>query len=278
MSLYLEDLLDDDNEKTSWEVFNNKYPGKSTWLEFRQICAAIPEIWWYLAKSDTCSTEESGYKNIIKLQKSTRYVYQKMIEQNAKDNIFCKFRRFMTEFEYLETGVNLEEYLTLFRNRFKVVKDTKSCNFQYRQLIFVLYPNTILYRWKVMLSDRCEQCGEQQSLVHLFWNCTKTQEIYSYVNSLFGNALSLTYFTVFTLKTIQPITHVANQIILMAKMYIYICKCKNKTPSIYEFKGTIQQTERIEFYNAKSEAMINKHCAKWCVVFPNKIRARLMKQ
>ena len=54
---------------------------------------------------------------------------------------------------------------------------------------------------------------------------------------------------------------------ILAKQYIYKCRCAKKTVSIHRFLVELELIYNIEFSIAKSERKISKHVKRWSPVF-----------
>ena len=167
---------------------------------------------------------------------------------------------------------NIEGYFSHFRNLYKIAKDTKSRDFQYRQLIFNIYLNSTLFLWKVLTSDKCNFCEEVQTLCHLFWECEVVNSLLYWLKEWSGYAMILNFYQVFVCRVMDPINHVANHLILIFKQYIFKCKCQDEKPTRNVLKNKILMTESMERIIAKKEGKMSKHCKKWSQLVPKLIK------
>ena len=70
------------------------------------------------------------------------------------------------------------EWITNFKIPFIVIQNSKLQWFQTRINHYILGTNVILNKIDPSVSDKCYFCKrESESIEHLFWECTKVQEI-----------------------------------------------------------------------------------------------------
>ena len=54
-----------------------------------------------------------------------------------------------------------------------------------------------------------------------------------------------------------------NHVLMIAKQYLYSCRCKNKSPLIKVFNARIRKIEILELEVAKSKNKVPDYTAKW---------------
>ena len=64
----------------------------------------------------------------------------------------------------------------------------------------------------------------------------------------------------------QP-AHVYNFFVLIAKQFIFRCKCQNKLPTFQAMINEVKYIRRIELYNSISDGTYEKMLKKWKPVF-----------
>ena len=114
----------------------------------------------------------------------------------------------------------------------KVTKDTKLQVFQFQLIHNYLVTNSKLVYYKIKESNLCTFCNnEKETVVHLLWECEKTQHIYKeyceWLGQTCGLQISLRKSNV--LLGIFPVVDniLENLILLYMKRYMYINRCKN---------------------------------------------------
>ena len=269
--LYFSDLLNGNVLKTFTEI-ENQFGKCLNWYSYRQLCSAIPKIWFTLLESTT-SKDQVDYltvEDIVLANKLTQMVYNFIKTVKDKPQVILQKYLFMY-CEKVHMVNDPQDYYKLFENLYKLSKVTKLRNFQYRMLLFKIYPNTTLHRWAIKDSSKCEFCNEEQMLKHLFWECVRVKPLYQYICELFESEIELTFEKVFDCSVIQPTEHVANLIILVTKMYIFRSKCKNEMPRKMLLENEILNRERIDRCTSIREGSAQKHANKWGILFPELI-------
>ncbi len=117
--------------------------------------------------------------------------------------------------------------------------DTRLKWFQYRILHRVLTTNDYLYKRKVIDSDRCTFCKtEKETISHLLWDCTYTETFWKHVlewitkNTPHVRSLNITeQLVIFGVKVDVTTDKVLDLIMLMAKYYIFRCRCLKTIPN-----------------------------------------------
>ena len=105
----------------------------------------------------------------------------------------------------------------------------------------ILVTNKLLQQMKIKDDALCTFCHSNNELiVHLFWQCSKTQQFIRSVSAWLSEYgidcnISEKYF-IFGWQEGQCFTNVLNFIILYAKYYIYLTRCKNLSLSLLVFK------------------------------------------
>ena len=124
--------------------------------------------------------------------------------------------------------------------------DTKSKWFQYRILHRVLTTNDCLY-----IKERLFTPTDVRS--HLLWNCTYTETFWKHVlewitkNTPHVLSLNTTeQLVIFGVKDDVTTDKVLDLIMLMAKYYIFKCKCLKTIPNFTCFSKKVRQRAAIE--------------------------------
>ena len=121
-----------------------------------------------------------------------------------------------------------------------VTKDSRPGVFQYKLLNNVLYLNKMLFRFGKIDSPLCSFCKMmEETLLHLFDNCTKTKLSDQLKEFIFNETLS------FPLLTAQ--SAILGHIDLSNDYLFYIYNSRNRNYlNIEHLKAIIDKTERIE--------------------------------
>ena len=81
-----------------------------------------------------------------------------------------------------------------FKNIYVTTNVIKLRSFQYRLLHNKIFCNNILYYWKKVDTQYCEWCiNSKQDIIHLLWECPKTQLIWKHVGNEMCNDIEVEF-------------------------------------------------------------------------------------
>ena len=132
---------------------------------------------------------------------------------------------------------------------FKCTKSTKLTEFQFRFLHQTLATNASLVKMGYKDDIRCSFChGEAENFTHLFWFCSKIELFWKHLiafltdrkllsNDYLLNSLVVLGLTPDTSKNKAPI----NFVMLLTRLYIWLCRSKGNIPTIENFKPFLKQ-------------------------------------
>jgi hypothetical protein len=135
-----------------------------------------------------------------------------------------------------------EEWKTIYKMAYKLTKDTKLINFNFKVTHRILAVGERLKTWKIKDTDKCEVCNEKDTVEHFLVTC---QEVLSFWQQVFNWWQSLTnirfpllvYEILFGIPNDSNeilITHF-NYVLLNGNYYIYKNKMKQEKLHLYEF-------------------------------------------
>ena len=228
--IFLRDLINKCGKFTKYETICNRFPGPLTWLEYLQLTAAIPKAWLNLDSQPSAK----NFDNLCSKPHVVSYVYNELIANWNRDaeNAFHRFNK--------EIDIQWEEYVQGFSNLYLVTNITKYRDFQYRLLLNVIHANNKLFYWKITDSKKCDYCEEAiQTPAHMLYLCPKICTIWhgleKYVKEYFDlppNVIEFTLYNVFMSLVYPKASNIVNFLVLVAKQYIYACKCLNENPNV----------------------------------------------
>ena len=154
----------------------------------------------------------------------------------------------------------------------KTTTDTQLKWFQTRLLYRILPTQKYLYLLKIVDSPLCTFCnGEQETIIHLFWDCPFVQSFWVDIlhwfmdkcahcrNFSFSESLVL-----FGLKENVKTDKTMDLLILLGKYHIYKCKINKTIPNVNLFQKYVKQRFYIEKYMSTISGMFDKFTANWC--------------
>ena len=133
----------------------------------------------------------------------------------------------------------------------RVALDTKLHEFQYKLLNRCLASNAFLCKIGILSSPACSLCGEaDESLEHLFVTCHYSVnfwgEVIKWISSLDIQIVSLCCKDIIFGITDSKEELFVNHILLIAKKYIYSCKCNKVKPSFLVFLAKVKTIYKLE--------------------------------
>ena len=141
-------------------------------------------------------------------------------------------------------NITMDEWKVIYIFPFTVTKYPALQWFQICINHNILVTNKLLQQMKIKNDALCTFCQtSNESIVHLFWQCIKTQQFIRSVTAWFNTFgihcdISEKYF-IFGWQEEQCFTKVLNFIILYAKYYIYLARC-NKLSLSHCFQDKTQ--------------------------------------
>ena len=150
----------------------------------------------------------------------------------------------------------------------RVTSDTKLREFQYKLLNRYLVTNVFLNKIGVLPSPACSFCGkEDESLEHILISCNYAKEFWAevikWLCNLKVNINNLNNREIlFGMSNCEDEIFI-NHVLLVAKQYLYSCRCKSTFPLIKVFKARLRKIETLELEVAKSKNKLPNYTAKW---------------
>lgn len=260
------------NKIMSYDELSLKYGNVISWFFHRQIVAAIPVMWKQQIATQGSLIVQRGYTtNFVRIAQA-RNIYTSLI--SCSTNVENKFEKWQQE---IELDLESEQFLKLFANIYAVTYSTKYRNFQYNLMMRVLVNNCHLYRWKIRSDELCSFCNrERESYKHLFFECSWVRPILNNLEHWFylliddhNHEILLNVQTILFNSVMLKPSHIFNYVILIAKYYIYTCRCANRKPNFVGVKEKIESMYKVEEFIAKKENKWNRHVRKWNIIKPN---------
>ena len=87
---------------------------------------------------------------------------------------------------YLASYCEPDEEIYAFSNIIIHEKEIKLKEFNFKVLRGILPCNRNLMRWKIRHDDKCDVCGQTQSIEHLLYSCRYVKPVWQVVNTVYG--------------------------------------------------------------------------------------------
>lgn len=160
-----------------------------------------------------------------------------------------------------------ESWESIYQAPFQITKCSKLRWFQTSINHNILTTNKFLKTINLIDSPDCTLCGQfEETITHLFWHCSKTRIFLKELETKFQTnniQLDLREKT-FILGLYQTDTSKVLQfLLLIAKYYIYLCRCKNKPLNFKLYKLNVQSLYKTH----KEMAVINNDLEKFLLAW-----------
>lgn len=250
------------------EILNQVGQNKVIAFRISGVSKALSPLWIKCVKgmaSPPSSALGYDFSNIPK--KITTIVYNdKCYKEKSHSQLAAKWSSKIQHDHIIDC-----ELLDLaFSNVKNIVSCVKLRDFQFRFLHRRVFTNKILYKWKITETDRCTFChDEYETMEHLFLHCQYTkrfwQQVSSWYEAMTDLEINLTDFVIvfnqYAFETNK--ISILDTIILMAKQYIYRCRCIQRDLDFHNFKMELFQTCKIERRLAYINDRRKAFCKKW---------------
>ena len=205
-----------------------------SWIWYSSLITAIPRYWKILLKDPTeelIAPKRIHYHDIIRQPKCSSFIYNYIIENKYEANMYKYMEGWNVR---LNTNIDLESFLKLFVQLYKITDITKLRNFQYRLLLNKIFVNETLFKWKIVKSEECELCKRhKQSITHLLYSCPQIIKIWQFVQKLTG----VNKFTAIEIIFNNTSSKINNLLILCVKDHIFQQKCLGQIPTVNSLKS-----------------------------------------
>lgn len=260
--LYIKDLMDEEKNFYSYEVFQSRYSTKLTFLHYYGIIKATKLV----IKSNPSTVDKppsSSLKKLTEMKSVSKEIYITLLNKREMypSKAYTKIKR------HLNLDISKDTFLVLFNNIYITTSSTKLREFQYRLLNSAIVTNQNLMKWGIKDHDRCSFCNsETETTFHLLIKCSVSKTIWS---NIFGNIqntcdlhVQLTDEEIY-LGLLNPELRLLNLVTLVVKQYLYACRCRLTKP-IWKIALTkIKEVRDIEHKVAVKNNHLEKFTKKW---------------
>lgn len=237
-------------------------------LKFYSLKGNIKSEWKKKIKTEMTNNDIPTYllNTFLASKNNGKMLYDKQIETMRLTD-----QKHISKWEN-ETNEQDFEWKYIFSVPYKCTISTKLREFQYKYLMRIVPNNSYLFICKLKPSNLCELCNMAvDSNKHLFWECPTIQSFWSGINTLLqtsglGYNMNLTYeyISFCNVKVTCNKKHILiNFIILLAKYFIFKCKCNTTQPAIHNFHTYLNQTIKIEETIASIRNKLDFFHSKW---------------
>ena len=259
----VDDLLDLEGKFIKFE--NTGLPSNN-FLRWYGIICAIPKQWLDVinlgyAKGEVEPDKELGCNvdNIFiplqKIQSRIFYDHFNAISTTEPVSSFRLKRLF---------NLNDDECHSVYELPFKVTLDSRLRWLQYRINHGILVTNSWLHRVGIKDDDTCMYCDQVETIAHLYTGCDVIKIFWDDISANISfmprlNVFEKLYGHIGIIENFRLI----NQLLIIARQCIYVCKGTGKVPNFYHFKNMIAVTMALEKVNAIQQDKTDVYLKKW---------------
>ena len=175
--IWFVDQLWDAETKTaiSFDAFANTLKVNDTFLAFGSIITSVPRGMWLECDSDVMDfCKEAPFPQYSSV--SGLYWDHPEVNDSCALSILKSWQN-----DGLLQDLSLEEWETRLDETLRGTPSAGAKLFQYRLNTRRTLTNRKLTMYKIMDSSRCAFCSEVETLIHLFWECERTQQLWQIV-------------------------------------------------------------------------------------------------
>ena len=261
---YINDLIDENGEFYRQDNFTRKTGVKTNFLQYNGLIKSIKEYLKHI-KIEIPHKESNPFipTNIYPLLKhcnGSKVMYEILNKTNESQTGQVTWNKIY--------NITKDEWKVIYIFPFRVTKYPALQWFQICINHNILVTNKLLQQMKIKNDALCTFCQtSNESIVHLFWQCNKTQQFIRSVTAWLNTFgihcdISEKYF-IFGWQEEQCFTKVLNFIILYAKYYIYLARCNKLSLSLIVFKTKLKFMFKVHKQIAYSKQEDEKFLKEW---------------
>jgi hypothetical protein len=168
------------------------------------------------------------------LFQTTKQIYAKLSEYKTKSSEYSS--------AYLKQQNSHVNETRLFNLKVKQEKEIKIKEFNFKLLHGILACNRNLKNWRIKDSDKCDLCGNVQTIEHLLYACVHIKPVWQKVSLLFHT--NITFSMILGEDTRSPY----NNVFSVVSFLIYKCwllaslesKCRDVDSLLYNIKAELK--------------------------------------
>jgi hypothetical protein len=253
--------------------FKNKYSIKTNFLEYEGLIKAIPKCWKEMLKTpeeqlDITKASPSLANKCLNSKKGSKVLYNILLERKATgpENKLNKWK------EELGVDADTKNILKEMVKTRKELTYSKLQSFQYNFTHRNLTYAKRLYKMKVDDTSKCKECGEEEDLKHLYWECPSKKKLWKDLqNRIRLKPPEKTGPGMYLMNMTDGIEKKEDKTMLrtiytICKHYIHIKRCKGEVPNIRELMNKIKKTRRIELIISTEKGHYQKTYDRWKII------------
>lgn len=249
--MYVNDLIDNNNNFLKYEDFKKIFNVNSNYLEYASLIKATEHFIKHIP------FDLSKLKKIVGplIPQDCVYFLRDSISSDVYSILCMNHVLPSSQKKYREKGLHIEKqnWRRYYLLPFKCTLDTSLQWLQFRILHRILATNSFLNKIGIVESNLCTFCkSDTETLQHLFYDCYCTKHFLSTLCEWLlvkGNIhLSLSKLDFLFGIALNKTNKVLNWILLQAKKFIYNSRARGKKPDFNIFIKNLEQEFNIKRY------------------------------
>ena len=248
--------LQENDDFLNVEQFREKYNIQIDFLSYNAIirCIRLQTQNNDLEKTGKILKHQPALNVILKSKKGTTDIYQSFIGNSYE----CKGKQ-----KWINTvDINEDEWISSFTLLKRTTSDTKLRWLQFRNIHHILTTNRSASKFMEDQSDLCHYCNqESETIRHLLWQCNVVKAFWNELCKLINDRCKHAH----DLKISEKLVilgqddfiytdRILDYMILVAKLYIYRCKCQDRPLLLRNFITDIYNRYCVDKYLRKNSS------------------------
>lgn len=245
----------------------NITPGE--YLKYYTLVTSIPHEWTLQLRSEPISyTAPNNLITKIKEQTKVCKLIYTILTKKSKPEIIKQAKKWENNLSLVDIN-----WKKIFTQPIRITIETKLREFQYKYLMHIIPNNNFLFKCNIVASQLCDFCTmHNDSNFHMFWECHLIQDFWIKITDFLrtilrtNNLAQLNYEYIslcnFNHNNIVYEMNI-NYIILLAKYFIFKCKCEKNIPTGVQFVAYFKHKIKIEETIALFKNKQNTFNVKW---------------
>ncbi len=269
--LRIRDLISPNRSFLSYDEFTNKFHVNCSFIQYYGLLNVLPKSWRHqigtLNLDGHNNNNNDFVTNFCSLEKTSKLVYQTIIEQVAEEPTKC----YVKWIDIFDQDLN---WCQIHQNAFSISQNPKLQYFQFKFIHFLIPTNTFLAKIGQKESNSCLFCEiYPEKLLHLFWECEKVKHFWKEIAKWLNEKLQPRDQICFSARLIcfgkldEP-KCLTSIIAILGKKFIFNQKCQeNKCLNITAFINFVKDQYTSEKCSAVKNSKMKDFTKKWHDIF-----------
>ena len=282
----LTDLLNDKTGKFyTWAEFKARYDISGNCLIYMGLISAIPKSWRQLLKEyyeenyEHPVVDEAPIHNLTKLllthKKPSGPIY-KMYVNDANDQPWDRFEKWSSDIDMSAFDTEIDWYKHI-KNWYGCTKSVMLRSFIYNFNMRNMVTQKFLYTIGIKEQSLCPHCKTcDQNIIHLFWECPKSRDLWIEIDKWLSQELTLYVTTsreaaVMNIFNYMDVTYLNlfNFVFTIVKKVIYNNRENVSNLRLQMVINALKKYEKIERLIAIKNKQLQNHFNKWLQLYTN---------